>query len=207
MTNSERIIRATDLIRPSRELNILSYVEDRALKQRPRKLLRTAAAVCASLALVLMLGVGAYAADLGGARHLVSVWLHGDLTEVTIEQAGDGQYEIIYPDGSTRSAGGLSYDSDGTARGITMEELVDRLLTDVEAAQDEDGRYWLYIRDHRIDITDQIEEQGYAQEKVRDGLLADYITVVWYGEDSCGIITSHYGFATPEEVRKSAFVL
>ena len=207
MTNAERITRATDLICPSPEMDILGYVEEKTLRSNRRRPLRVAATACASLALVVLLGAVAYAADLGGIRHPVNVWLHGDMTEVTIQQVGDGQLEVTYPAGSTRGTGGMAYDPDGTARGVTMEEVIDQLLTDVEATQDEDGRYWLYIRDHKIDITDQIEANGYAQEKVKDGLLADYITVVWYGEDGCGIMTSHSGFATPEEVRQSAFVL
>ena len=84
-----------------------------------------------------------------------------------------GQFEITYPDGSVRGTGGVSMGVDGKEKWETIEEVEERLLNDPEVEQDEEGRIWLYLRDHKIDITDQIEEKGYAQEKVKDGFLAD----------------------------------
>ena len=37
--------------------------------------------------------------------------------------------------------------------------------------------------------------------KVKDGLLADYITVVWYGDGGCSVSTGHFGFDSPDELR------
>ena len=201
MTNHERYQRAAGLIRPSREMNTKHYVEEKMMKNK--KTYRPLATACASLALVLLLGVGVYASNLGGFRSSVSVWLHGDVTEVSIEQVGEGQYEITYPDGTVRGTGGMAYEN-GQMRGVTMDEVLEEIRTAVEVEEDEDGKIWLYLRDHKIDITDQIAENGdWAQVKVKDGVLADYITVVWNGDGGYGVSTGHFGFASPEEVRSS----
>ena len=202
MTNHERYRRAAGLIRPSREMNTKHYVEEKMMKNK--RSFRPLATVCATLVLVLALGVGAYAANVGGLRSSVNVWLHGDVTEVSIEQVGEGQYEITYPDGSVRSTGGMA-DENGQMRGVTMDEVIEEIRTAAEVDEDEDGRIWLYLRDHKIDITDQIAENGdWAQVKVKDGLLADYITVVWYGDGGCSVSTGHFGFDSPDELRQGS---
>lgn len=202
MTNHERYQRAAGLIRPSREMNTKYYVEEKMMKNK--RSFRPLATVCATLVLVLALGVGVYAANVGGFRSSVSVWLHGDVTEVSIEQVGEGQYEITYPDGSVRSTGGMA-DENGQMRGVTMDEVIEEIRTAVEVEEDDDGKIWLYLRDHKIDITDQIAENGdWAQVKVKDGLLADYITVVWYGDGGCSVSTGHFGFDSPDELRQGS---
>ena len=62
---------------------------------------------------------------------------------------------------------------------------------------------WIYIRDHKIDISDQIAEKGYAQVKVKDGVLADYITVVPDGNGGVGLSCGHFGYPSVESVRRS----
>jgi hypothetical protein len=183
-------------------MNTKHYVEEKMMKNK--RTYRPLATVCASLALVLLLGVGVYASNLGGFRSTVSVWLHGDVTEVSIEQVGEGQYEITYPDGTVRGTGGMAYEN-GQMRGVTMDEVIEEIRTAAEVDEDEDGRIWLYLRDHKIDITDQIAENGdWAQVKVKDGLLADYITVVWYGDGGCSVSTGHFGFDSPDELRQGS---
>ncbi len=205
MKNSEKYKKAAGLVNnPSSEMKILEYVEEHSMKKTGFNF-RKIAAVCASLVIAMTLGITAYASDFIGIRHNIKTWLHGDLAEVTIKEVSEGNFEVTYSDGKTRSCGGMAYEGD-EARGLTMDEMIEYLLTDIEAEQDEDGNYWLYIRDHKIDITDQINEKGYAQEMVKDGVLADYITVVWYGEDGCGIVSSHNDFPSPEEVENSTAV-
>ena len=198
MKNHEKYKRAAGLVRPSTQMNILNYVEEKTMKKN-RRPLRTFAVACGAVVLAMALAVGAYAADVGGFRQTVNLWLHGDITEVTIEQIGEGQFEVTYPDGSTRGTGGAVEDGHGGMRPATMEEVKEYLLTEPDVNEDEDGRIWLYLRDNKIELTDQIQEKGYAQVKVKDGLLADYITVVW-GEDGLeGIYSSRSGFDDPEE--------
>ena len=79
--------------------------------------------------------------------------------------------------------------------------LNDNSIPEVE--KDEDGRIWLYLRDHKIDITKQIEKQGYAQEKIKDGLLADYITVVWDEDGGYSLGTDYHKFPDVEELREN----
>ena len=201
MTEHERYKNAFSKIRPSGQMDVLGYVEERTMKNK--KMVRRLATVCASLALIVVCGTGAYAANVGGIQHKMNVWLHGDMTEVTIEQVADGQFEITYPDGTVRGTGGIAIGRNGEERSETLEEVEDRLLNEPEVMQKEDGRIYLYLRDHKIDITDQIDEKGYAQEKIKDGVLADYITVIWDGDGGYSMNTSHHGFGSVEELRES----
>ena len=201
MKEQETYKKAMTRIRPSGQMDVLKFVEERTMKQR--KTVRLLTTVCASLAVVLICGVSAYAADLGGARHMVNVWLHGDMTKVSIEQVSEGQFQVTYPDGSVRGTGGMTVGANGEERGVTLKEVEERLRNDPEVAQDEDGRICLYLRDHKIDITDQIEKKGYAQEKVKDGFLADYITVIWPGDGSYSMGVDHFSFPDVNELKEN----
>lgn len=203
MTDRERYKRAFDLIGPSENMDIMEYVEEKEMKERkPNRFFRKVGAVLAALAVTVGLGAVAYASDLGGIRKPVSIWLHGEMTEAVIEQVGDGAFEVTYPDGHKRSTGGMVEDG-GKMRGATMDEIIEQLLTEVDLEYDENGNYWIYIRDHKIDISDQIAEKGYAQVKVKDGVLADYITVVPDGNGGVGLSCGHFGYPSVESVRRS----
>ena len=202
MTNHERYRRAAELVQPVPERSIIDYVEAKTMKKR--KPLKVFATVCAAVALVLALTAGVYAADVGGIRHTMNIWLHGDAVEVTIKQVGEGQFEITYPYGSVRAAGGLAEDGRGGMRGVTEEEIREEIISSPDAEQDEDGRIWLYLRDHKIDVTDQIAQNGYAQVKVKDGLLADYITLIWEGDTGYSVSTGHFGYPSVESLRSGA---
>ena len=201
MTEQERYKKAMSMIRPSGQMDVLNYVEERTMKHK--RTVRMLATACASFALVLVCSISAYAANIGGLRHTVNIWLHGDMTEVSIEEVGEGQFEITYPDGSVRGTGGVSIGADGKEKWETLEEVEERLLNDPEVEKDEDGRIWLYLRDHKIDITEQIEKQGYAQEKIKDGLLADYITILWDEDGGYSLETDHHQFPDVEELREN----
>lgn len=201
MTEQERYKKAMSMIRPSGQMDVLNYVEERTMKHK--RTVRMLATTFASFALVLLCSISAYAANIGGIRHKVNIWLHGDMTEVSIEEVSEGQFEITYPDGSVRGTGGVSIGDDGNEQWETLEEVEERLLNDPEVEKDEDGRIWLYLRDHKIDITKQIEKQGYAQEKIKDGLLADYITVVWDEDGGYSLGTDYHKFPDVEELREN----
>jgi hypothetical protein len=203
MTNKERYKKAAEIIVPSGSNDFLQNVEGRTMKMRSKKIIKTVAAAFAAVILIAATGTGVYAADIGGIQKSVGIWLHGDVADVTIKEVGDGQFEVTYPDGSVRGCGGMEEDGHGGMRGVSMESMIAQLRTSVECEQDEDGRIWIYIRDHKIDVTDQIDEKGYAQEKVKDGFLADYITVIWREDGSCAISTSHSGFDSPEKLMQN----
>ena len=206
MTNRERYRNAAEHIRPSAEMNVLNYVEGHEMK-RSRRPLRTVAVVFAAAALVLMMTVGAYAADIGGVQHKVSTWLHGEATEVTVTYNEDEQsYTLTYPDGTERTTGGLVYEG-SEPRPMTEEEILDT-LNEPDMDWDDEGNVFVYIRDHKIDVTDQIRENGYAQVEVKDGLLTDYVTVVMHGENQgFGISSGHFGYPSVEELKQSTGTL
>ena len=201
MKNSDKYKQAASRITPSANMNVMNYIEEKETKRMMKTpVLRRALAVCMSLLFAIGFGYTAYAADFGGIRRPIDLWLHGSMDEVTIEDAGDGQFNITYSDGSVHSVGGFAYEGDA-ARPLTEDEIIDLLLKQAEVEQDENGSYWLYLRDHKIDITESLLKQGYAQEKIQDGFLADFITVVLHDEDSWGVMTDHFSFPSPEEVR------
>jgi hypothetical protein len=173
------------------------------MKMNKKRIMKTVSAAFATVVLVAATGTGAYAANVGGIQDTVSLWLHGDVTDVTITEVGEGQFELTYPDGTVRGTGGMAEDGHGGMRGVTMEEMIEELRTAVEVEEDRDGHIWIYVRNHKIDITDQIKEKGYAKEKVKDGFLADYITVIWHEDGGCAVSTSHTGFMSEEELRNN----
>ena len=96
--------------------------------------------VSIAAAVVLIIGVtgGAYAADLGGFRNTVDTWLYGEPVQAEIEEVSEGNFVIHYPDGRTRETGGVYYDSEGNAHGVTEEDIIAE-LDYPEVVKNEDG--------------------------------------------------------------------
>ena len=139
MKNSEKYKQAASRITPSANMNVMNYIEEKETKRMMKTpVLRRALAVCMSLLFAIGLGYTAYAADFGGIRRPIDLWLHGSMDEVTIEDAGDGQYHVTYSDGSVRSVGGFAYEGDA-ARDLTEDEIISLLLTQTEVEKDENG--------------------------------------------------------------------
>lgn len=115
-----------------------------------------AAALGAALVIAGSTGV-AYAADLGGIRTTVNVWLHGEHTQLDAVPNGTGGYEF-YETGSDEpigGGGGVWIDENGVEHAASAQEVAENLASPVEVR--EDGTVWLSVNDQTWDITDYIQ--------------------------------------------------
>ena len=81
MTNKERYKQAFSVLQSSDEINL--ETTQKAYAYRKKKLYQMAASFAACLLLVAA-SVTAYAADLGGIKSMIKLWIQGEQTDVTI---------------------------------------------------------------------------------------------------------------------------
>lgn len=159
--------------------------------------MRKAVLVCAVLALIFSLGTACYAADVGGIRRTVQVWIHGEQTDAVMD-VQNGQYtlQIKDADGTVheQGGGGVAFNPDGSERPLTEEELMEHLDSpDVE--ENDDGTVWVYYREQAMEITDLFDENGICFLELKDGEDILYLTV----KKGNGYAFSPSGYVQPYE--------
>lgn len=141
---------------------------------------------------IFTLAVTAYAADIGGIRRIIQVWLYGEQTTAVLD-VQNGQYTLTDQQGSfLRGGGGVAIEPDGSERPLTEEEIIEH-LEHPEVLHQEDGSIWVYYRGQKIEITDRFDEDGYCYLKLRDGKTVLYATI----EKSGGLATSPTAYPQP----------
>lgn len=143
-----------------------------------------AMALAAAMVIVGSTGV-AYAADLGGIRTTVNVWLHGEQTQLDAVPNGSGGYEF-YENGSDQpvgGGGGVWIDEDGVEHQASAEEVAENLAAPVEVR--EDGSVWVSVKDRTWDVSGYFREGKeasfhangkYIQAKLEDGSIQTQTT-------------------------------
>ena len=186
MDEKQRFKKAFDTLHTSDD-----FEERMEEKMNNRKTFRfkPAIAAAAAVAVVLIGGTTAYAADLGGIQRTVQVWLHGDLTEATFTYStensdgesdtvqGSGTYTLTDKDGNVlQSGGGIVYNRDGSTRPATEEELEEQL--DDSPDTDFTGeKKLLYYKDQVIDLSDKFSDSDYYYMTIRDSSKTGYLTI------------------------------
>ena len=177
MSNRESYKRAFQPLHASKRF-VLEEIE---MNNRKTRLNFSRGLAVAMLAAVLLIGSlsAAYAADLGGIRRSIQIWVFGKAKDATvafytgdgaeIEHGDDGEatpahadYIITWTDDDGEehqiSGGGVALERDGTERPLTVEEHMEHInsISAVEqVAVTEDGRVMLYWYDQVVDITDK----------------------------------------------------
>ena len=140
------------------------------------------------------MAVTAYAADIGGIRRIIQIWLHGDQTTAVLD-IQNGQYTLTDEKGSfIKGGGGVAFEPDGSERPLTEEEILEH-LEHPEVIYQEDGSIWLYYRGQKIDITDRFDEEGYCYLELQDGEEVLYATI----EKNGGLTTSPTAYLKPHK--------
>lgn len=193
MTNKERYQRTFSTLHAS------DYFLTEVYQMNTRKHISTRrlVSVCAAAVLVIAMASMAYAADLGGIRRTIQLWIHGDQTNVVWE-VQDGEYRASYQDadGNTHEigGGGVAIDEDGTERPLTEEALLSHMdHPNVEYLGD--GSVWVYYRSQSIEITDSFDTDGICYLLLKDGNDPLYMTVKYDN----GFATSPHGYVQPWE--------
>lgn len=195
MTNKEKYQRTFSTLHASAD--ILTEVKE--MKANHKLYISKLAAVCAAAVMVLALASAAYAADVGGIRQTVKIWLRGAQTDAVFESDGNGRYTLTYTgeDGVERSGGGggVAIDQFGRERPLTAEELLEELDCDSPEVEFKDnGTTLLYYRDQVIDITEQFDADGFCYYKLNDGERDMYLTI----KNGHGMAIDYDGFTTPK---------
>lgn len=144
--------------------------------------------------LVFTLAVTAYAADIGGIRRIIQIWLYGDQTTVVLDVQG-GQYTVTDEEGSfIKGGGGVAFEPDGSERPLTEEEILQH-LDQPDLQHKEDGTVWVYYHGQKIEITDRFDEYGICYLELRDGETVLYATI----EKDGGMAISPVAYVQPGE--------
>ena len=157
-------------------------------KTNSRRIIGLVLAAC----LVFTLAVTAYAADIGGIRRIIKLWIQGEQTTVTLD-VQEGNYTVTAEDGSPIiSGGGVVMEADGSTRPVTEEEILTH-LDQPDLHHKEDGTIWVYYREQKIEITDMFDDSGLCYLELQDDNGILYVLVDKQG----GLSTSSTGFPTP----------
>lgn len=181
MTNKEKYKKAFSTLHAS-DKNFLEvdFMEKNKKAYRMKKTL----AACAAVSVIFGSMTAAYAADLGGIQEKLTIWLHGEQTQVNVNGDGSGNYTYTYTDedGNTREmgAGGVAFDENGNEIPLPAEDVL--TTTNHEVDVDKDGRIWLYYYDQKIDITDQFEQDGICRVAVTHAQETAYFTIQGNGD-------------------------
>ena len=157
-------------------------------KTNSRRIIGLVLAAC----LVFTLAVTAYAADIGGIRRIIKLWIQGEQTTVTLD-VQEGNYTVTAEDGSPIiSGGGVVMEADGSTRPVTEEEILTH-LDQPDLHHKEDGTIWVYYREQKIEITDMFDDSGFCYLELQDDNGILYVLVDKQG----GLSTSSTGYPTP----------
>ena len=191
MTNKERYQRTFSALHASGDYVMeVTPMKTTNVRRFPRLI-----AACAAVILVLGLATAAYAADVGGIRRTVQLWVRGDQTDAVLE-VQDGTYDLYYTDaqGNLREqhGGGVAFDIFGNERPVSEAEILEQLNAP-EVEERSDGTTWVYWRGQTLEITDKFGEDGVCYVQLKDGNETVYLTV----KAGNGFAYGPHGFSNP----------
>lgn len=173
MTNGEKYKQAFSALHASDNISL----EVKTMKKTNMKFkLRPALAAC--LTVVMLMGA-AYAADVGGIRETIQIWINGEQVDADVVDdtgTGDGGYAFTYQDSQGKEAtiggGGVAIDEDGAERPLTAEEVAEQFDGIVD--YDANGRVCIFEQDKVYDITDLLVDGKCKVSLERDGATVYY---------------------------------
>ena len=172
------------------EMENMIIMEKRKKPIHLRKITSFILAAC----LIFTMAVTAYAADIGGIRRIIQIWLHGDRTTAVLD-IQNGQYTLTDEKGSfIKGGGGVAFEPDGSERPLSEGEIMEH-LEHPEVVHQADGSIWVYYRGQKIEITDRFDADGFCYLELRDGDDILYATI----EKNGGIATSPTAYLQPDE--------
>ena len=128
---------------------------------------KIAAAIAISVITLGSAGI-CYASDLGGIRTKMEMWLNGSKQTVEIEEEGDGAYRLIDENGQERGFGGMMIDENGNSTAMSAEELAEHMNNECFLETGEDGRVTFIYKNLKVDVTDDIDENGNLHVHIDD---------------------------------------
>ena len=193
MTDKERYQRAFSALHTSEGFQVRS--EGTRKPVHTVRIRRVLTAACVAMA-VAAGATAAYASNAGGIQRTIQIWLHGELTDATLDiDTSDGTYAIRDQSGHVmQSGGGVAINQDGTERPLTAKEIEEDLANRPET-ETADGRTYLLLGSQRIDVTGRFDKSGYCYITVKTGGRKLYVTVCQNG----GLASSPNRYVLPDE--------
>ncbi len=156
-------------------------------------------AACAAIILVLALATAAYAADVGGVRRTVQLWLHGDQTDAVLV-IEDGSYNLYYTDENgeqhLQQGGGKAFDLFGREVPLTEQDIMEHIdkVNALDVQYRDDGTVWVCFYDQSVEITDKFDNDGVCYVQLVGGGETVYVTVKYDN----GFAYGSHGYANPK---------
>ena len=195
MTNKERYQRTFSALHASDDF----VLEAKNMKETKMIRFPKLLAVCAVLILVLGLATAAYAADVGGIRRTVQLWIRGDQTDAVLV-IDNGSYDLTYTDknGEERlqQGGGRAFDIFGNEIPLTEQDIMEHIVSmnALDVQYRDDGTVWVYYFDQSVEITDKFDEDGVCYVQLAGNGQTVYVTVKYQN----GFAYSVHGYANPK---------
>ncbi len=126
------------------------------------------AAAIAGCAVTLGIGGVCYAADLGGIRSKIELWINGQKQEVELESDDEGMcYSWTDEDGEEHCFGGVAIDGFGNQEALSAEDLAAAWNTGCYLDW-ENGRLKLSYKNLSYDVTDMVREDNSLRVHIAD---------------------------------------
>lgn len=177
MTDKERYQRAFKALHASDKI----YWEADKMMERKNKIMKKVVAAGAAIVLVSGSMTAAYAADIGGIQQKLTMWFHGEQTEVTAREHGENSYKYTFTDEEGKKqefvAGGVTIDDSGNEHPISAQEILDDFTDRISAS--DNGKIYLFYFDkqQKIDITDLFGNEDVCRVAVKDGNKIAYFKI------------------------------
>lgn len=158
MTNRDKYKQSFSALHPSKPIHL---EEQNMKKARTSRILRPALALALGVSLIFGCAAAAYAADVGGIRTTLHLWLYGKQANVELTDKGDGSYDMVFDNGEETmavSGGGVAFDFWGRERPLSPEEVAESF--DSHVAYQEDGKLWLYYKSLALDLSPYMTSSG-----------------------------------------------
>ena len=169
MTNKEKYKRTFSALHASGN----DFMEEEIMKKRKDKYMKKIVAAAAAVVIVSGSMTAAYAADLGGIQEKLTMWFHGEETEVNVNRLSENSYKYTFTDSDGKAqefvAGGVEIDDQGNERPATAQEVLE--ATSDEVVFSDSGRIYLYYnrQQKKADITELFNKKGVCRVSAKDG--------------------------------------
>lgn len=156
MSNKENYKKAFSVLKSSCDFTLEEKRMEKMKREKINKNLLTAAAVL----FVVVAGSGtAYAADLGGIRETVQMWVHGNKTDVSYEfdeEKNNYVKTYVNENGEEVQEDVSVWNGDNTP--LEEDELIEYESDNVSYEKTDDGRFMIYYQNKAVDITDKFTD-------------------------------------------------
>lgn len=156
MSNKENYKKAFSVLKSSSDFSL----EEKRMNRIKREIAHKNLLIAAAIMLVILAGSGtAYAADLGGIKKTVKMWVHGYETDVSYEfNEDEGTYLKKYVDENGEEVQEDASGWHGDNSPLTVEELIELEHDTVSVEETDDGKCMLYFQNRAVDITDKFTD-------------------------------------------------